>query len=295
MDTQRRHWYFSSMTGDQAIPVFTLFGETEHFPDVVHCEGFSARAPIHGWRISAHRHAQMAQLFLVECGKIDAVVDGHRVEIVPGSILFIPSQKVHEFVFEPDTEGRVISFPNPVIRTIGPASQEIQAVLSRWLVRQSDQLLRETADLLAQACDETGRFRPQKAVALAHALLCLIAEAALAGKHPPIAPSNLFLTRLDRLIAQHLPDGWGPSEYAASMSMSTGHLSRICRASTGHGAGAYIERAIVEEACRLLAFTQLPVSEIGYRLGYSDPSYFSKRFRAAIRKTPSEYRRQFHS
>ena len=46
------------------------------------------------------------------------------------------------------------------------------------------------------------------------------------------------------------------------------------------------------EASRLLAFTRLPMSEIGYRLGFDDPSHFSKRFRAARGLAPSAYRRQ---
>ena len=58
------------------------------------------------------------------------------------------------------------------------------------------------------------------------------------------------------------------------------------------GAKAYIEQAVMGEASRLLAFTRLPMSEIGYRLGFDDPSHFSKRFRAARGLAPSAYRRQ---
>ena len=46
----------------------------------------------------------------------------------------------------------------------------------------------------------------------------------------------------------------------------------------------------MEEACRLLAFTALPVSQVGYRLGYGDPSYFTRRFTRLQGQTPSAYR-----
>jgi len=58
-------------------------------------------------------------------------------------------------------------------------------------------------------------------------------------------------------------------------------------------ASAYIEAHIIQEACRLLAFTQLSVAEVGYRLGFADPSYFSRRFRAVQQETPSVYRQRF--
>lgn len=51
--------------------------------------------------------------------------------------------------------------------------------------------------------------------------------------------------------------------------------------------------ARLTEARRLLAFTLLPVAEIGYRLGFPDPAYFSRRFRAATGESPSVYRARF--
>jgi AraC family transcriptional regulator, transcriptional activator of pobA len=87
-----------------------------------------------------------------------------------------------------------------------------------------------------------------------------------------------------------MADGWGAADYAAALAMTPGQLSRICRAAAGTGAAAYIETATLTEACRLLAFTRMPVAEVGYRLGYADPSYFSRRFRARLSETPTDYR-----
>jgi len=93
--------------------------------------------------------------------------------------------------------------------------------------------------------------------------------------------------------AARMREGGGASDYAAGWRVRAGQLSRLCRAASGMGAAAYLEHKIMDEACRLLAFTQLPVSAVGYRLGYGDPSYFTKRFRAARGQTPSRYRTRF--
>lgn len=96
-----------------------------------------------------------------------------------------------------------------------------------------------------------------------------------------------------QLIARHMAEGWGVADYASALSVTAGHLNRICRAATGTSAGRHIEIAVMTEASRLLAFTQLPVTEVGYRLGFDDPSYFSRRFRALRGEAPSDYRRRF--
>ena len=281
------------MTTTPAIPVFTLFGETEHFPDVIHCERVSARAPTHGWTIPAHRHAQMAQLFVITRGRVVARVDGMDAILTDAQFLFIPAQAAHQFTFDPQTEGWVFSLPLAVVTSIGPASREMTLALSRPLIGQTGPQLALMSDLLAEVSAGTGTFRAQAAVGLAHALMALIAEEAQAPARTTRPPSRTRLAALDQLIGHHLADGWTAASYAAALSITTGHLSRLCRGASGMGASTYIEHAAMAEACRLLAFTQIPVSEIGYRLGYDDPSYFSKRFRKVRKQAPSEYRAQF--
>ncbi|RJK96572.1 helix-turn-helix domain-containing protein, partial [Paracoccus aestuarii] len=62
------------------------------------------------------------------------------------------------------------------------------------------------------------------------------------------------------------------------------------RAAKGHSLTAHLEAATMAEACRLIAFTRMPVAQIGYRLGFGDPSYFSRRFRRRMGESPSDYR-----
>lgn len=74
-----------------------------------------------------------------------------------------------------------------------------------------------------------------------------------------------------------------------------GHLNRLCQAALGTSASRHIEALTMTEARRLLAFTRLTVAEVGYRLGFADPSYFSRRFRAETGESPSAYRARFNS
>lgn len=281
------------MTVQNTIPAFGLYGEQDQFPDVIHFEDFSVRAPIHDWRIMPHRHSQMSQLFMVEHGWIRAIVDGTRLDVQKGEFLYIPEHCVHEFTFKPGSEGRIFSFPVSIVRTISPATDHILTALSDPFVGQIGEQMERATRLLRDTTGATSVFRAQQVLGMAHSVLAQIAETRVAAQADDPKTKHARLFALDDLIAENMAESWSASDYAKALSITTGHLSRLCRAATGLGATAYIEQHQMQESCRLLAFTQLPVSEIGYRLGFIDPSYFSKRFRAARGQTPTDYRALF--
>jgi AraC family transcriptional activator of pobA len=271
------------MTG-QAIPIFALFGESAPFPDILHVERIADRAPAHGWTIAPHRHGGLAQVLVIERGAATATVDGAALALADGEFLFVPPHVVHGYAIRPDTVGRVLSLPSALLSGAG-----ITAALGRPVTGRADGMVAALAELLAESFAATGRFRTERLTGLAQALLATLAEAAPQGDAPRRDPR---LAGFDALIAAHLADGWRVADYAATLSLSTGHLSRICRAATGLGAKAYLEQAVMAEAARLLAFTRMAVTEVAFRLGYDDPSHFSKRFRAARGVAPSAYRGQ---
>ena len=272
------------------ITVFALYGETAPFPDIIHIERIADRATSHGWTIAAHRHGQLAQLIVIEHGGATARIDGDACPLSPGDFLFIPAHAVHGYDFQPGTSGHVISLPTALLVDEGAPSPGIAASLARPLRGHADDILRHLIGLLIAAFETTGRFRTQLVLGLAQALLAGLAENSAARAPGAVAAGDGRLTRLDALIAARMASGWGVADYAAALQISTGHLGRLCRMASGLGAKAYIEQAVMDEASRLLAFTRLPMSEIGYRLGFEDPSHFSKRFRAARGLAPSAYR-----
>ena len=57
----------------------------------------------------------------------------------------------------------------------------------------------------------------------------------------------------------------------------------------------YVMQLRIQQACRLLAETRLPIGEIALRLKFQDPLYFSRVFRSITRQTARDYRRQHQS
>jgi AraC family transcriptional activator of pobA len=273
------------------IPVFTLFGEQGSFPDVVHCERIHARAGLTDWVIPPHRHDQMAQIFQIENGAATVQIDGTTLPLSSNEFLYIPDKIVHGFDFIRGTEGLVLSFPLPVLTSLAPRPPALTQLLSTPCTGQVPKPMAQLLMQLATCFDTSGTFRTQRLVALSHAILAEVAE--ISAKSTAPSAGHQTLEQFNMLLQRHLNDGWRPNDFASALSITTGHLSRICRQTTGQSVSAYIETTVMTEASRLLAFTRLSVAEVGYRLGYNDPPYFSRRFRKVCGMTPSAYRARF--
>lgn len=68
------------------------------------------------------------------------------------------------------------------------------------------------------------------------------------------------------------------------------HFHRIVSAMLGEPIGEFIVRTRIETAARLLRYTDVPVAEIAYRVGYDTPSSLSKAFRRFFGISPKMYR-----
>ena len=77
---------------------------------------------------------------------------------------------------------------------------------------------------------------------------------------------------------------------ASIVGLSPSHFSTVFRQEVGSTFVEYLTMVRMEEAKTLLKCTSLKSSEIGYRIGYKDPHYFSFLFKKTQKCTPKEYR-----
>jgi AraC family transcriptional regulator len=79
-------------------------------------------------------------------------------------------------------------------------------------------------------------------------------------------------------------------EIAEAAYVSEFHFARLFKKITGQTPHAHLALIRVEKARRLLAETDLAITEIGARVGYTSQSHFTKVFRAATGATPKAFR-----
>lgn len=76
----------------------------------------------------------------------------------------------------------------------------------------------------------------------------------------------------------------------ARASMSRSSLKRAFLRVTGVSPMHYLQRLRLEHAMRLLALTDLSVSEVAFASGFNDSNYFTRAFKKLYRISPRDYR-----
>jgi AraC-like DNA-binding protein len=111
--------------------------------------------------------------------------------------------------------------------------------------------------------------------------------------HPASEP--MYADEVSRAVAfieQHYAKPLKLEEIARVASLSLYHFSRIFKRATGFTVKEYLFKYRLTQAKQLLAATQLPLSEIAERIGFSDQSHFCRVFRKYESTTPKHYRNQ---
>jgi AraC family transcriptional regulator len=83
------------------------------------------------------------------------------------------------------------------------------------------------------------------------------------------------------------------AELAQEAGMSTFHFAREFKRTTGTTPHQYLMKFRVERAKALLAESEMPLVEVGFRSGFSHQSHFSRLFRRLTGTTPLSYRLMF--
>lgn len=81
-----------------------------------------------------------------------------------------------------------------------------------------------------------------------------------------------------------------PADFAANLAIHINHLNRALKSVTGKTTSQLIAERIIQEARVLLKHTDWNVSQIGYCLGFDEPSHFITFFRKNVQLTPKAFR-----
>ena len=109
----------------------------------------------------------------------------------------------------------------------------------------------------------------------------------------PVNNSNPTLSEIKRLIAENLDKNLAIHQYAAELGIDSRMLNQICKDETGLSPKQLELDMRITEAKRLLLYTALNTSEIAFRLGFADTSYFSRIFKNKAKISPSAFREKY--
>ncbi|BCB17718.1 helix-turn-helix domain-containing protein [Bosea sp. ANAM02] len=283
------------------VPAYWLYGErlAERFPDALHIEPIVARSSLHGWTIQPHMHHDLFQFFLVTQGGGRTRVDGRDHRLAPGAALLLPPSTIHEFAFLDDTDGFVASAAATSLKRLFDSEPEARALLGAPAVLAMAAASVEVATLdglMRLAMREFSANLPAREFSLA-AYADLIAtwfvramRGARAQGEPVKDPRAGLVRRFVERVEARFQHHDSLDDHAREMGVSVPHLSRSCRELLGRSAARVIQDRLMIEARRDLVYTAMSISQISFRLGFSDPAYFSRFFAKRAGVSPSDYR-----
>lgn len=229
-----------------------------------------------GWRLATHTHPYWEFVyFLHGCGSVNLPHATLRPRYFH-LLIFYPGLP-HAETADPLDPEETIHF---TVDVPGVPPPEMPLLLPdpqgefRWLC---EQLLHEQL--------QYGKVTPL-ANTYTQAFLQLVERAVQSGTAHASAPIDLVIQYLTTNYASQVT----METLAAITHITSMHLTHTFTARVGISPMRYLKQLRIEAAKQLLATTTATVNDIANRVGYLDPLYFRRVFKAECGITPSEFR-----
>jgi AraC family transcriptional regulator, transcriptional activator of pobA len=247
-----------------------------------------------------HR-ADFYHIIWIEKGKPTHLVDFNPVKLSKNTILFINKSKVHLFDPAETFDGKIILFTD---RFFCKTQEHIDFLKSTILFNdlletspvRLDGIKEELSMLLRLINDElsngSGPMQHDILQNYLHnfLLLCDREKRKRGFTEIPKGPDKDYAILFVNLVNDHFTNVKSVQGFAEMIHVSEKRLSRATSQVLGKSPKEVINDRVVLEVKRLLVHTNQPIKEIGFSLGFNEPTNFIKYFRQRTGQTPSEFR-----
>ncbi len=247
---------------------------------------YSAKNLVPHW----HEHIEMLYITGGEC---DFICNGKGFDARRGDLIVVNSTEIHSFVARSTAEYYSIllypQFLSDIKRIANPICNR---------VRGDGNIERFFAELESEYTDrKIGSDMAIKGI-LYTLLTYLYRNYVYDGERANDGPLAVeMLQRLDSVItyiSEHYHEKITTARLAELCYVSEAHFCRFFKSSVGKTVTRYINEYRVEKAKVLLSNTGGTIAQIGAEVGFEDPNYFSRVFRAIAGMSPQEYRASVH-
>lgn len=235
-----------------------------------------------------HKHKQYFEIVYLLKGSGSHTIDYDQYEIKPPVVFLIRQEQVHHWDIRSKPEGFVLIIKKEFF------DQSLDSELKKLLTRISGFTCLylkniKTIEKLFELITTERQFVVIEG--LLKALMAKIEEQARdsGGIELSNSATDLFQS-FCKLLGQENELQNSVSFYAKKLNVTPQNLSMACQKFANRSAGEILSEYIIQEAKRLLLYTDKSVSEIGYQLNFNDPSHFVKYFKRHSGYTPKAFR-----
>ncbi|RYL27551.1 4-hydroxyphenylacetate catabolism regulatory protein HpaA [Acinetobacter piscicola] len=253
-----------------------------------------------GLNVLAHRHDGYFQIHFVTKGSVRVFLDDVKYVYDAPVCFMTPPSVVHAFITDPICEGHVLTVQQNIIWPLLHNELKVQHVAPLCISTQSlDPSYHADLQQLQSYFDDIEiEFKHNKSNRLAalKSLVSLIFIQIMRFNDvttPQLNNNNgdlKFFRQFNQLVENHFNEHWSLQQYAEKLAITETRLNDICRRIANISSKKLIFYRLMQEAKRLLIFSDSSINSICYELGFKDPAYFSRFFIRHAGMPPSDYR-----
>ncbi len=284
--------YYNGIYGEDSIDLVR---------EIIHISELPATLKHYDYNIKPHAHRNLFQIFLIEEGKVEMNINDDLFEIDGPTFFTIPKNVLHGIKTTPNTKGYIINLSDIALERMLALDTNIIFAIDEVTIAKidfNDILFNNLYTTMHKCIDEYYGNLPAKDFALEYLVGMLLIRL---YRIPKVATQTvksfdnaykIYYRRFLQLIKENHSFKKTIQEYAAELTISTGHLNRICQSIAGKSPKDIITEYFISEAKKSLEVAGMSVADTSYQLGFEDPSYFTRLFKSKTGHTPNAYRKQ---
>ena len=247
-----------------------------------------------------HRHTYY-QILFVEKGSGVHKVDFNETKIKAPVIYFLAPGQVHDLVFErKETKGFMINFNGEFFDKFLIKNNSLDRfpffgfgknINFFCIENEKVKELKNIFEKIYLLFENKGKMHEEfMRIYLLELFYTVIRNSEENTENIKITNQKNIIYRFEKLIEQSYTTEHYPKFYADKLVITANYLNFVCKNFSGKKAGEIIRDRVILEAKRLLINSELSISQIAFKLGFEDNSYFTKFFKTFSGNSPSEFR-----
>lgn len=240
----------------------------------------------------AHKHNNYLEIIYLSKGSGYHTIDSDIYQIESPVLFIVRKEQVHHWKIETEPDGFVLLLKKAFVdASIDKALKELLTKISAisHINIINTKFIEQVFQLLVDEVSVNDKFTISIVEGLLKSLLSKILQESKFETITRDSKDNLFqdfreILSKDKLLKNNI------SYYAGLLKTTPQNLNAICRKFANQSATGILSEFIINEAKRLLIYTDMSVSEIALQLDFHDGSHFVKYFKKHVELTPNAYR-----
>ena len=260
------------------LPKVHSFGYMDYLPD---------------WVFYWHAHDEDTELALITRGTGCLHIGNHQIPLSRGTICMVPVNMLHYFSSDP---GERLEYYVLELDTV-----EDSYPMTPWLTQQVCRVFRAEQniehflfilDMLSNQAAAREYVAGSDLQAATYTLLYWLHNLAGGIREEQYDSSGFALEPALRHIALHFAEPIDTAQLCRIASVSSATLNRQFQQFCGMSPINYLIYYRIAQSLRYLQYTNMPISEAAWRVGYQNHTHYTRLFARYIGCTPAQFRLQ---